>query len=138
MSVSSGSDVTIPMQDSPPPPPSPYANGNNKIAANAKNAKMAFLSGESPTGIENKAYSPTGSEVKGSGGGASSPSGSTSKKGQTEIDLEGNSPAEAVNSEVINMSILGTIPGKPQSEFGPYEQMDDYFIPVNQHKKFLR
>lgn len=36
MSVSSGSDITIPIQDSPPPPPSPYAGGE-AAGSKAKN-----------------------------------------------------------------------------------------------------
>jgi len=46
---------------------------------------------------------------------------------------------EAVNTELVGgMSVLDTIPHKPQSEFGPYEKFPEYFISVNQHKKFFK
>lgn len=189
MSVSSGSDITIPIQDSPPPPPSPYAgtNGGSKGNDASSKANKSSKHGVGGTvtiidtsaggggdaggrttpeprgdvtvtvGFVNEAYqdhSPdqqqhseknghttkmmTNGQKKSSNGAISiSVPGEVNEKNgaseHQEIQLN-----EAVNPELINMNILNTIPDKPNPEYGPYDNMDEYFVPVNQHKKFLR
>ncbi|CAG7828111.1 unnamed protein product [Allacma fusca] len=134
MSVSSGSDVTIPIQDSPPPPPSPY--GNRAQAESER--KTPEPRGD--VGVDNAAYEPCENDDK--KGNANKTKDASHKKGDhTQIPMNGQEPPllnEALNSELINMNIMNTIPDKPQPEFGPYENPDEYFIAVNQHKKFLR
>ncbi|CAL8141359.1 unnamed protein product [Orchesella dallaii] len=167
MSVSSGSDITIPIQDSPPPPPSPYANGGAGPKMNEKEGKTGVTNvsivdssedgGGKKTpeprgdvtvtvGFVNEAYQDpvpidekkSGNQKNGKNGAisisvAGAANGDKMDGDHTEIHLN-----EAVNPELINMNILNTIPDKPNSEFGPYDNLDEYFVPVNQHKKFLR
>jgi hypothetical protein len=147
MSVSSGSDVTIPIQDSPPPPPSPY--GNRK--ASTDNAGSTTTTGVENGGFQAEASGALNAEKNGKGGEKKAhteiPMSEYSSSNGTEDKDKGRAPSsppssplnEAVNSELVNMNVLDTIPHKPQSEFGPYENFDaEYFISVNQHKKFLR
>jgi len=144
MSLSSGSDITIPIQDSPPPPPSPYGNEKNGGHEKSKNARNSTnepcsSTSNSPTGIENKAFQSSPEKTDKN----HHPESKSNKEDHTNIAM-GNgkenetSLNEAVNTDLVNMSILSTIPDKPQPQYGPYENFDEYFIPVNTHKKFLR
>lgn len=190
MSVSSGSDITIPIQDSPPPPPSPYAGTNggskgkdssteNKSSAHQggggvggvvtiidTSAGAADAGGKSTpeprgdvtvtVGFVNEGYqnhSPEHTNHSEKNGHSKMGNGQKKRNsnGAISISVPGEGAAggekgdhqeihlnEAVNPELINMNILNTIPDKPNPEYGPYDNLDEYFVPVNTHKKFLR
>lgn len=122
------------MNDSPPPPPSPYKNqttdpqGSSNIANGIDNG-----------GFTEPQVSSTDNETQKR----------SSSKDQTEIQMNDYTEptdalksepqvTEAVNTELVHgMDVLDTIPHKPQSEFGPYEKFPEYFISVNQHKKLF-
>lgn len=38
----------------------------------------------------------------------------------------------------LDSNIVNLIPAKPSPQLGPFEPLNDYFIPINHHKKFLR
>lgn len=182
MSVSSGSDITIPIQDSPPPPPSPYAGGpGSKIKDGGGSSSDVKSSSQGvggtvtiidttdagqqeggkktpeprgdvtvTVGFVNEAYQDHSPDQKHTEKNGKVKNGSSKNGGAISITVPGGSDEkggagngdghlnEAVNPELINMNILNSIPDKPNPEYGPYDNMDEYFVPVNQHKKFLR
>lgn len=193
MSVSSGSDITIPIQDSPPPPPSPYGGSKGNDASTRENKSSAHQGDDGVGGTVTIIDTSAGAADADGGGGKSTPEprgdvtvtvgfvnegyqnhspeeyqnhseknghskmgngqNKRNSNGAISISVPGEGATggggekgdhqeihlnEAVNPELINMNILNTIPDKPNPEYGPYDNLDEYFVPVNTHKKFLR